>query len=137
PGYSLSLPAVKADPLIGIGYGDWNSTLKIEVYTETDSKVESVAEYELENTSFSQEYKAYFIDKESGLVGLAVRETDAQYKYHYKYLVLWFDGYDLVKLDLDIPFADSYINSSYVRACRVENYLYVLSENEFYAVKLG
>lgn len=132
PGYSLSLTAFKDGTLVGIGYGDWRSTLKVEVYEETDSQVVSVTEYILDDTSFSQDYKAYFIDKENGLVGLGVNGSRGAASY----FVLWFDGYDLMKLDLDIVFNSGYSNMGYVRACYVDDYLYVLSANEFHAVKL-
>ena len=71
PGYSINLMKF-GDYLLGIGYGEISTTLKIELYRETDSSVESVAIYENNNCSFSREYKAHFIDDEHQLVGLQI-----------------------------------------------------------------
>ena len=71
PGYSINLMKF-GDYLLGIGYGEVGTTLKIELYKETDSNVESVAIYENANCTFSREYKAHFIDDEHQLVGLQI-----------------------------------------------------------------
>ena len=71
PGYSINVLKF-GDYLLGIGYGEVRTTLKIELYNETDSSVESVAIFEQENCNFSTEYKAHFIDFERQLVGLAI-----------------------------------------------------------------
>ena len=71
PGYSINLLKF-GDYLLGIGYGENQKILKIELYEECDSSVESVAVYENFYCSFSTEYKAHFIDVEHQLVGLQI-----------------------------------------------------------------
>ena len=75
PGYSINLIKF-GDYLLGIGYGEMRDTLKIELYKETDSRVESVAIYEKHECTFSAEYKAHFIDAEHGLVGLQIYDYE-------------------------------------------------------------
>ena len=89
PGYSINLLKF-GDYLLGIGYGDTRNTLKIELYNETDSKVESVAIYENDNCSFSTEYKAQFIDDEHQLVGLQIIDYEHPTNKEI-YLLLQFD----------------------------------------------
>ena len=93
PGYSLNLIQF-GDYLLGIGYvGNSNNlgnTLKIELYKETDSKVESVAIYEKASCSFSAEYKAQFIDAEHQLVGLQIADY-GNLGFKRLYLLLQFD----------------------------------------------
>ena len=71
PGYSINLMKF-GDYLLGIGYGELRTTLKIELYNEADSSVDSVAIYENTDCNFSTEYKAHFIDDEHQLVGLQI-----------------------------------------------------------------
>lgn len=71
PGYSINLIKF-GDYLLGIGYGTSRNALKLELYKETDSSVESVAIYEKYPCNFSTEYKAHFIDVEHQLVGLQI-----------------------------------------------------------------
>ena len=106
PGYSLSLTKFYSDTLLGIGY-DNALNLKIEIYDEGESEVNSVAIYEWETPQkkyishaidhstgeeydvlseiyfshviFSTDYKSYLIDADSGLIGLCIREF-AYYK---------------------------------------------------------
>ena len=94
PGYSINLMKF-GDYLLGIGYGDGNGsnirrTLKIELYKETHSKVESVAIYEYSPCNFSTEYKAHFIDVEHQLVGLQI--CDYNKNFTNQYLLLQFDS---------------------------------------------
>ncbi len=94
PGYSLSLIKFFDDTLLGIGYGDGFGELKIEVYASDEDKVTPLCEFKLA-AAFSTEFKAYFIDAENGLIGLQI---DADGRHKSGYLVLRFDGYNLVEL---------------------------------------
>lgn len=89
PGYSINLLKF-GDYLLGIGYGEVRTTLKIELYKESDSNVESVAIYEHGNCGFSTEYKAHFIDATRGLVGLSIVDYEHPYNKE-RYLLLQFD----------------------------------------------
>ena len=90
PGYSINLMKF-GDYLLGIGYGETRDTLKIELYKETDSSVESVDIYEMYSCSFSNEYKAHFIDDEHQLVGLQIVDYEHPSNKQ-NYLLLQFDS---------------------------------------------
>lgn len=127
PGFSLNLRKFYGGTLLGIGYGE-EYELKIEVYGMNETKVESYAVY-TRYFSFSGQYKAYFIDAENGLVGLAVygqigHNPDYGYEYGYEYLLLRFDGRTFTEL-AHIP-ADRYISTDNTRACMKDGFLYVL-----------
>ncbi|MCH5160227.1 MAG: beta-propeller domain-containing protein [Clostridiales bacterium] len=90
PGYSINLLKF-GDYLLGIGYGEVSDILKIELYKENDSAVESVAIYENDYCNFSTNYKAHFIDAEHQLVGLQI--TDYCHPYTPDiFLLLQFDS---------------------------------------------
>ncbi len=118
PGYSLSLIKFFDDTLLGIGYGDGFDELKIEVYASDAENVTPLCEFKLP-ARFSTEFKAYFIDAEHGLIGLQV---DAAYGHASGYLLLRFDGYDLVELttveNVGADFDDA-------RACYIDGTVYI------------
>lgn len=118
-GYSVSLTTFAYDTLLGIGYGESASVLKIELYREGESSLESVAKYE-KSASFSTEYKAYFIDKQNGLIGLGL----SVYPEGDIYLLLRFDGYNLVELYSPPVTTNSY---DAMRAVYIDGYVYILS----------
>lgn len=91
-GYSNSLVDF-GDYLLGIGYNG-ERELKIEIYAETETGVESVAAYE-RGCAFSEKYKSYLIDRENQLVGLGVTDFSDRSG---KYILLQFDGYQLREL---------------------------------------
>ena len=130
-GYSTSLVDFTGGTLLGIGYGTWDS-LKIEVYAEDGDSVRSLDAYEAENASFASEYKAYLIDRENALVGMhVVNWIDGSNTY----VLLHFDGYELVelakvKLASDLP--------DLTRATVADGWLYVFTDDEtdFTAVQL-
>lgn len=124
PGYSLSLVTFKDGTLLGIGYGESSEDLKIELYRQTDSVVQSVAAYELTTCVFSGNFKDYFIDAKTGLIGLAVFDYDNDMYAYEKYLLLYFDGYDLSVVET-LELTGVYWRN--VRAVCVGNYVYVFS----------
>ncbi len=119
PGYSLSLVKFFGDTLLGVGYGDGFDELKIEVYTSDEDKVTPLCEFKL-FARFSTEFKAYFIDAEHGLVGLQIRSYN---EHKSGYLLLRFDGYDLVELmtveNVGMLYPDD------ARACLVDGTVYL------------
>lgn len=118
-GYSTSLVDFTDGTLLGIGYSDARS-LKIEIYEQVEESVVSVATYET-NADYSQDYKAYFIDRENGLIGLHVYD----FIEGSKYLLLHFDGYSLTpvaKIDLTSRNYDT------TRAAIVDGWLYILTD---------
>lgn len=136
PGFSLSLTAFTDDTLIGIGYGDTRSDLKVEIYRRTDSNVQCVTEYISKNTAFSGNFKAYFIDAEKGLVGLATRPNWDELEY----TVLKFDEYGLHKLlSLSID-PEDHVYYTYgcdvARATYIDGYMYIFARNTFKVINL-
>lgn len=97
-GYSLFLTPFTDDTMVGIGYGDWRDVLKIELYRENETAVDSVAKIEVENVAFSNQFKSYFLDKENGLIGITVENYNYDYEDRTTFLLYRFDGYNLVKL---------------------------------------
>lgn len=96
-GYSTSLINFGEGYLLGIGVGDTGSSLKVEVFAESEDRVVSVCAYEPKNTSYSDEYKSYFIDRERGLIGFAVRVSENKVT-ECRYVLLSFDGNELHEL---------------------------------------
>ncbi|MBQ8309234.1 MAG: beta-propeller domain-containing protein [Clostridia bacterium] len=122
-GYSTSLIDFKDGYLLGIGYGSSLSELKIEIYEETETAVESVCEF-TNFASFSEEYKSYLIDRENGLIGLGMNDGE--------YILLTFDGYDLTVT------AHEYLEGANKnkRALYIDGYLYVFGEDVIDGFKL-
>jgi uncharacterized secreted protein with C-terminal beta-propeller domain len=128
-GYSTSLVDMGGGKLLGVGYGDSDQTLKVEVYEERDGKVESVCAFEREFVIFSEDYKSYYINRAEGLVGLMVSNA-----YVSEYLLLKFDGESITQIvkqgirmvgELD-----------YTRAVVIDGTLFVFAESQFKAIEI-
>ena len=117
-GYSSSLINF-GDFLLGIGVNE-ERELKVEVYEETADGVLPIASFERPAWT-SENYKSYYIDRETNMVGLAVYDWAG--KTHY--FLLHFDGYQLNTV-AQIPMSDSYVGRS--RADIIDGYLYLLEE---------
>lgn len=122
-GYSLSLVDFAEGYLMGIGYGSSFDTLKIELYQEGDSTIESLCKYELPGADFSQEYKAYYIDRGNRLIGLAVLQY-ALNKDATQYLLFHFDGYELNRI-ASVPING---DCDLIRGVYIDGFLYVLGD---------
>ncbi len=131
-GYSSSLVDFGEGLLLGIGYGENRSTLKIEVYAEEGDKVVSLASYEVEKVGFSADYKSYFIDRERSLVGLMINKWWGDGGS--RYMLLGFDGYKIFNVVSEV-YAE-YLPPEQARATIADNYLYIMASHEFKAIKL-
>jgi len=123
-GYSTSLVQFKNGTLLGIGYSE-SGGLKIEIYAETQTALESVCVFELDSVTFSEDYKSYYIDREQGRIGLCVKDLRSG---NATYYLLQFDGYgflELVRAELDGQSVRG--TCDLVRATVIEETLYVLS----------
>ena len=152
PGYSIALRKFYGDTLLGIGYNGNSGqerNLKIEIYKENESNVESVATftylggeiggwyYDYADVYFSAEYKAYFIDAERGLIGLGltVYAFDFESKYYSsislnRYILLQYDGENLsLLLDLDLKGEEDYRFYDLTRAVYVDGIFYLFTGN--------
>ena len=133
-GYSSSLVNWGDGYLLGIGFND-RRELKIEVYEEGETGVNSVTAYEPGFASFSQEYKAYFIDRENQLIGLGVTDYTNDYGIEEspeRYIVLHFDGFRLNEV-LNVGIG---AYPEYCRATLIDGYMYILGQESFKAVEL-
>ncbi len=128
-GYSTSLVDIGGGKLLGIGYGDSNQTLKVEVYEEREDKVVSVCSFERNFVIFSEDYKSYYINRAEGLVGLMVSNA-----YVSEYLLLRFDGENVTQIAMQrFPIVAT---EDWTRATVIDSTLYIFTEDEFKAIKL-
>lgn len=135
-GYSSSLVNLGDGFLLGIGEGSSRGSLKVEVYEESGSDVVSVCKYELLQTGFSEDYKAYYVDRANRLIGLGVDTQTNQGQYAVmseQYLLLFFDGYELREL-LNVPLPGSV---DIKRAVYIDGYFYMFGEDAFVVEKIG
>lgn len=128
-GYSTSLVDFTEGMLLGIGYGDSRNTLKIEVYKEVEGGVESVCSYIKEDVGFSEDYKAYYIDRERGLVGLMFRQSN-----NCTYILLHFDGNRISEVISEEMGKMSYPAAA--RATLIDDCFYIFIFEKYKAVKL-
>ncbi len=122
-GFSTSLVDFGEGYLLGIGQKDW-STPKIEIYKEEGDKVVSVAAIEMPDSYISTNYKAYYIDRENGYIGMGVTSYGYNYGQKLRYVVFKFEN---EKLSVAYEFLyDGDTNK--VRGTYIDEYIYVLSQ---------
>ncbi len=133
-GFSHSLVNFGNGFLLGIGQGAWSGEFKVEVYEETPDGVRSVDAFTIDNSQSTTDYKAYFIDREHGLVGFGIGHKHENYDYEDTgkiqnecYILLRFDGYQFQKL-IDIPLEGTPTEK---RATLIDGYFYMLSGKDF------
>ncbi|MCH5146993.1 MAG: beta-propeller domain-containing protein [Clostridiales bacterium] len=145
PGYSLSLVGFTDGTLLGFGYNDSEDTLKLELYRTVADSVESVAAYIAPNTTFPDDFKAYFIDAENGLIGLGIKYEYERFRYVDQYLLLRYDAetQSIEVLYTFELFSDGYPNDSTVviygghtytttlRGCFIDGYFYLIGKHDF------
>ena len=134
-GYSSSLVQFYDGYLLGIGFNEERS-LKLEIYQETENGVEIVATYEGKKGThiyFPWEYKAYFIDRDLGFIGMMMETYSKQSGTKLEYRLLGFDGYAFYEAAV-ISF-EYYSVLDYTRATIVDGYLYVFGA-EFAVTKV-
>ncbi len=127
-GYSTSLVELEGGYLLGIGYGDTGS-LKFEVYKEKNGAVVSVCDYEVDGVDFSEDYKAYYINRKENLFGLMTSTAYAS-----DYILVHFDGGSIM------PAAnvkmERVVNEDWARATIVDGTLFVFAQGQFKAIDL-
>ena len=131
-GFSTSLINFGGGYLLGIGRGDdWN-TLKVEVYEETADTVRSVSSYENTEAICSEEYKSYYVDRKNQLFGFGVVDYDHNIYTTYRYILLRFDGYELVEL-VNVPLKG---DPSNMRGVYIDGYMYIFGHDDFKVEKV-
>jgi len=120
-GYSSALVNFGDEYLLGIGF-DGNWQLKIEVYEEAENGVISVCQHIIPNVGFSEEYKAYLIDRDNQYLGLGIQENRTGEE---RYILLKFDGYSFTEL-VNEPVL---MNIDMVRGFCLDGYLYILGHD--------
>lgn len=129
-GFSTSLVNFGNGYLLGIGQKDWD-TPKIEIYKEEGDKVVSVCAIEMPDSYISSDYKAYYIDRERGYVGLAVRSYGrAGYGYSegLRYVIFKFENDELTVVS-ELSFDYSRESGNYpdlVRGTYIDGYFYLV-----------
>lgn len=139
-GYSHSLIQLPDGNLLGLGFGDNYAVFKAEVYTQTADGVASLCSWTRQFVSFSEDYKAYFIDREAGYIGLLLYDYDyAADAEPLSYVLLRYDGQSLtVAAELPVPTPDAlYAAVDQVRGFVADGWLYVLLGNSLTAHKIG
>jgi len=127
-GFSNSLVQFGDGFLLGIGRGDGDENLKIEIYEEAAEGVVSVCKYTA-NAYYSGEYKSYYINREKGLFGLGlVYYTPISED---RYVLLGFDGYELREI-LSVPIQT---NPHFVRAVLIDDYFYIFDGLNFNVIE--
>jgi len=135
PGYSTSLVNLGEGFLLGIGYNE-NRHLKIEVYKEGENKVESVCIYNSEDRqiAFSQNYKAYYIDRKNNIVGLGTIENSV-----FHYVILRFDGDKFIEICSEERLAEEQgknISYNHTRASLLGDTLYIFYDEYVFSEKI-
>ena len=130
-GFSTSLVDF-GDYLLGIGQ-DASGFLKVEIYEEGADAVHSVAAYIAKDAYYATDYKSYYIDRESGTVGIPTYTltytAGKGHVYAYRYLLLYFDGYSVQEVaSVPLPQCDPDL----VRGVVVYGDLYVFAPGEFF-----
>ena len=123
-GFSSSLVNMGNGYLLGIGQENW-STFKVEIYRETKTGVEGFCKYVLENVDYSADYKSYYIDRENQLVGLGIMDYNGSYRS--RYILLHFDGYNLVEL-MNAELAG---RNDLKRGVYIDGFMYLFGDNTF------
>lgn len=134
-GFSSSLINFGDGFLLGIGRGDSWSTVKVEVYEESENGVISVSSFVVENASYADYYKSYFIDREQGLVGLGIRSysNEQQTADYNGYVLLHFDLYELREVT-HIPMGGDLAN---MRAFMADGYFYLFGGDGLVVKKIS
>ena len=128
-GYSTSLVELEGGYLLGIGYGDTGS-LKFEVYKEKNGAVVSVCDYEVDGVDFSEDYKAYYINRKENFFGLMTSTSYAS-----DYILVHFDGGAIIPaVNLKMTHV---INEDWTRATMIDGTLFIFAEGQFKTVKVN
>ena len=112
-GYSTSLVELAGGDLLGIGYGENRDSLKLEVYRKSETSLESVTSFVIDGCLFTENYKAYYINREASLFGIPTyifKNTVNGVTYYPNklcYLLFHYDGTSLSPI-VTVPIGPTY-----------------------------
>ena len=123
-GFSTTLIDFGGD-LLGIGVDSGVRSFKLEIYRETETGVECVCSL-IKNATYASEYKAYYINRELGLIGLAI--TDYYIGDHpNRYVLYRYDGSSFIEV-LNVETRGT---KNLHRGILIDDYFYILSNDVF------
>lgn len=129
PGFSTSLIQLGDGYLLGVGPGEEES-VKVEIYQESNGQIISVCKYEQPEALYSQEYKAYLIDREKKLFGFGLTSYNNPInRYEHYYILLQFADDTLTEV---LKVASATGASDSTRAVLIDGYLYLFSREVFH-----
>jgi len=132
-GYSASLAAFTNDTLLGIGV-DSSRNLKIDIYKENDTSVETVCSVTFENMTLCDNYKAYYIDREYGIIGVPTTVRSSVQISSAAYMFVQLSGNKLVTL-YETNTTIQLWNIENQRGLYIDGYFYILSGEDFYVAE--
>ena len=102
-----------------LGIGDGSQGLKLEIYRETPTGVESHCKYEYRFGDYSKDYKAYYVDRQNQIIGLGIWQKALDMRSGY--VVLHFDGTTLT----EVLYEDLPGSFDRMRAIYIDGYMYM------------
>lgn len=136
-GYSHSLIELEGGYLLGIGQTGWD-TLKLELYKEGETGLETVSKLELLQSSGTTSYKAHYINRDELVFGFAfVQYDNISYASHRYYGIFKIINGQIVE-EHKIEFSSNFSLAN-CRGALIEDYYYILTDSTtegFYVVEM-
>ncbi len=132
-GYSEHLINMGEGFLLGIGEENWQYS-KVEIYEEIEDGVVSVDEFKFSGV-YSDDYKAYLVDRENNLFGFGVNGYYEEGSIHNGgavYILLHFNGYEFTPYIFNVS-----LQADTVRAAYIDGYLYITTVNDLTVEKIN
>ena len=82
--------------------------------------------YVIDSAEYSTEYKSYYVDRQNQLIGFGIIDF-AQNKQRNRYILLHFDGYELVEI-ANVPLDGVPSN---MRGAYIDGYMYMFGFNDY------
>lgn len=128
PGFSNNLIQLKNGELLGIGT-ERDGYVKIEVYKQVGNEVVVVATQKIKASYYSTDYKAHFIDRKNGYIGLGI--TDYKQSRYERYVMLHYEnGYFSVIIDCELNGTLSSKRAVYIDGC-----FYLFASKDFVVIE--
>ena len=131
-GFSSSLINFGDNLLLGVGEYDWQYN-KIEIYTEVDGSVVSLDKFRIDGT-ISKDYKAYYVNREEKLFGLAVYLNKSGIQGRRTAYALFTENGG----KLEVVY-ETYLNAGtdLTRATLIDGYFYIIGNEDFKVILLS